>query len=169
MNQRTLKYVLIGSITLNAFLLGVISMHYFSRRGFMHERGRRFGEEAANLQVTGDQRGPRLLRGLVRAAGGPKDPRVQALWSGRRQHLTPVREEMRTARELVLATLEREPFDGQALSQALNDALAAQRRADEIANQGAVELAEKMTPAERASLRHLQRAGYPMRMPTHSN
>jgi uncharacterized membrane protein len=153
MNQRTLSYVLVGSITLNAFLLGVIAMHSASRRGFMHERGERFRNDLSASESIGDQRGPRLLRGLVRAAGGPKDPRVQALWSGHHQQLKPVREEIHASRERVLGALTQEPFDRQVLSQALNDAVAARQRADQLATLGAVELADKLTPAERATLR----------------
>jgi hypothetical protein len=152
-NQRTLNYVLIGSITLNAFLLGIFSMHLFSKRGAVHERGKHWSDRA---EVTGsitDERGPRLLRGLVRAAGGPKDPRVQALFSGHRHHLAPVRKDIEASRERVSEALRREPFDRQALATALNDALAARHKADQLANQGALELAEQLTAAERASLR----------------
>lgn len=155
MNQRTSSYVLIASITLNAFLLGVISMHYFSKRGFMHERGKRSTFDQPAGEAMADQRGPRLLRGLVRAAGGPKDARVQALWSGHRQQLLPLREEINQSRERVLDALTREPFDRAALSEALNQALDAQQRAEQMANQGALDLAEKMTKTERETLRHL--------------
>jgi uncharacterized membrane protein len=153
MNQRTLNYVLIGSITLNAFLLGVMAMHGMSNRGLMHERRRHLGTEMVGAELAGEQRGPRLLRGLVRAAGGPKDPRVQSLWSGHRQQLAPLREQSHLSRERVMDALAQERFDRELLSQALNEALAARNRVDKMANDGVLELAEKMTPAERAKVR----------------
>lgn len=152
MKQRTLNLILVGSITLNAFLLGVIGMHVFSRRGVMHER-KGWGGDSANAESIAEQRGPRLLRGLVRAAGGPQDPRVKALWAGRRQQLGPVREHIDGARQRVEQRLVQEPFDREALRQALAEALAARHRADELANEGVLQLAEQLTPEERAGLR----------------
>lgn len=163
MNQRTLNYLLVGSITLNAFLLGVFSMHYFSKRGMMHERSRRSVDDIGISASIGEERGPRLLRGLVRAAGGPNDPRVQALWSGHRQQLAPLREEINASRDRVRSALGSEPFDDQALRRALDAALAARHRADQMAISGAVELAAKMTPEERAKLRQLSRTKRPGR------
>ncbi len=147
MNQRTLTYVLVGSIALNAFLLGITSMHVFGRRSGFEER-RRGGD--ANNETFGDPRGPRFLRQLVRAAGGPRDPRVRELWSGRRQHLGPLRQELLASSERVLDVMEREPFDREELAKALDAALSARHRADQLANEGALQLAEKLTANERA-------------------
>ena len=146
MNQRTLTYVLVGSIALNAFLLGVTSMHLLSPRSPFEGRGR--GE--ANGATFEAERGPQLLRQLVRAAGGPRDPRVKELWAGHREHLRPVRRDIMASRERVLQALERNPFDRPALAEALDDALQARQRADKLANEGALQLAEKLTSEERA-------------------
>lgn len=151
MKQRTLNLILVGSITLNAFLFGVVGMHLVSKRGVMHER--KGCPDVVAAESIGEQRGPRLLRGLVRAAGGAKDPRVQALWAGRRQQLSPLREQMTGAQQRVEQALVREPFEREALRQALADALAARHRADELANEGVLQLADQLTPAERATLR----------------
>lgn len=148
MKQRTLTYVLVGSLALNVFLLGVTSVHVFSRRHHAEDCRREANASPETLEST---RGPRFLRQMVRAAGGPRDPRVRELWSGHRQHLAPVREQVVSANERVLQALEREPFDRQALAQALTDALNARHRADELANEGALQLAEKLTPEERAN------------------
>lgn len=145
MNQRTLIYTLLGSVALNFFLLGVTSMHWLSRPK-MAERLAPFAHDE-NVQ---EYRGPQFLRALVRAAGGPQDERVKELWSGRRQHLGSIRKEIFTSREHVLDALEREPFDRQAVAKALNTALEARQRAEQLANEGVVDLAEKLTPAERA-------------------
>lgn len=151
MNSPRLVYVLVGSVVLNAFLLGVMSVHFFSRRGNLGGRERAHAEMP--MDAPGEQRGPRLFRELVRAAGGPRDPRVQALWSGQRQHLGAARKAVVESRELVLQALEREPFDAAALDQALQAADQARDQVDRVAKEGALELAGKLTPAERLSLR----------------
>lgn len=151
MNSPRLVYVLVGSVVLNAFLLGVMSVHFFSRRGSLGGRDRVHAEMP--VDAPGEQRGPRLFRDLVRAAGGPRDPRVQALWSGQRGHLGEARKAVFESRELVLQALEREPFDAAALDQALKAADQARERADRVAKEGALELAGKLTPDERRSLR----------------
>lgn len=146
MNQRTLTYWLVGSIALNAFLLGITSMHFLSRRSPFDERGRGDGNGA----TFEGERGPQFLRQLVRAAGGPRDPRVKELWSGHREHLGPARRDIMASRERVLQALESNPFDRPALARALDDALQARHRADKLANEGALQLAEKLTAEERA-------------------
>lgn len=151
MNQRTLLYTLIGSIVLNAFLLGVISVHAFSRRSSFGGHGR-VGPEVTVDAVT-EHRGQRLFRELIRAAGGPSDPRVRALWSGRRQHLGEVRKAVASSREQVLTALEQEPFDRETLARALDAAEKARQRADHVATEGVLDLAATLTLEERKSLR----------------
>lgn len=158
MNQRTLRYTLIGSIVLNAFLLGVISVHAVSRRSSFGWRGR--GVEAT-AGAAGDARGQRLFRELVRAAGGPSDPRVRALWSGQRQHLGEVRGALFSSREKVLAALEQEPFNREALARALEEAEQARQHADHVATEGALDLAAKLTLEERRGLRKTANDGVP--------
>lgn len=150
-NQRVLLYTLVGSVVLNAFLLGVISVHLFSRQS-AGSQGR--GRPAAQIDAMNDHRNQRLFRELVRAAGGPGDPRVRALWSGQRKHLGDVRKAVASARENVLEALEREPFDREALARALNAAEQARQQADHVATEGVLDLAEKLTPEERRTLRN---------------
>lgn len=153
MNQRTLLYTLVGSVILNAFLLGVISVHLFSRRSSFGGRGH--GRPEVAIDGASEHRSPRLFRQLVRAAGGPGDPRVRELWSGRRQHLGEVRAALSSAREEIREVLEQEPFDREALARALNAAQQARQRADQMATEGALDLAEKLTPQERKTLREV--------------
>jgi len=151
-NQRVLLYTLVGSVILNAFLLGVISVHLFSRRQSFESQGH--GRPSAQLDAKSEHRNQRLFRELVRAAGGPSDPRVRALWSGQRKHLGEVRTAVASARENVLEALEREPFDREALAQALDAAEQARQRADHVATEGVLDLAEKLTAEERKTLRN---------------
>lgn len=95
-----------------------------------------------------------MFRELIRAAGGPGDPRVRALWSGRRQHLGDVRKAVASSREQVLAALEQEPFDREALARALEAAEVARQRADHLGNEGVLDLAASLTPEERRGLRN---------------
>lgn len=154
MNQRTLTYVLVGSIALNAFLLGITSVHFWGGRSSSIDcRG-----PDSSRETLDEPRGPRFLRQLVRAAGGPRDPRVRELWSGRRQHLGPVRQELMTSRDQVWEAMAREPFDRDGLANALDAALRARHRADQLANEGALQLAEKLSASERADFARAARA-----------
>jgi uncharacterized membrane protein len=151
-NQRTLLYTLLGSIVLNAFLLGIISVHAFSRRSSFGGRGHVGPDSAAD--AVGERRGQRLFRELVRAAGGPSDPRVRALWSGQRQHLGELHQALSSSREQVLTALEQEPFDREALARALRAAEEARLHADHVATEGVLNLAATLSPAERKTLRN---------------
>ncbi len=150
-NQKKLLYLLIGSLVLNAFLLGVISVHVVSRRAGFGGRGPNRPDVA--MDAMGERGGQRLFRQLVRAAGGPGDPRVRQLWSGRRGHLGEVRKALSASREQVLVALEREPFDKQELERALVAAEQARQRADHVATEGVLDLAAQLTPEERKTLR----------------
>lgn len=157
MNQRTLLFTLVGSIALNTFLLGVLSVHAFSKRSPFGGSSRpadcdgRGGGivEGASLD---NPRGPGLLRDLVRAAGGRHDPRVKELLAGHRQQLGAMHQEVAASRERVLEVLEHEPFDRAALAQSLAHALETRQRVDKLANEGVVELASKLEPPERAQV-----------------
>jgi uncharacterized membrane protein len=93
-----------------------------------------------------------MLRRMVRALGGPDDPRVRQLWQERRPELQRFRQEREQARQAVRAALVREPFEPQALTHALSvlneTNCAAQRRA----STAVVELAEKLSPEQRAAV-----------------
>jgi hypothetical protein len=61
-----------------------------------------------------------------------------------------LRQELLASSERVLDVMEREPFDREELAKALDAALSARHRADQLANEGALQLAEKLTANERA-------------------
>lgn len=148
MKQRTLVSLFLGSLALNIFFLGATSVHIFSRRGFetgpqVHQKGG--GKESPESVFVG----PRLLRELVRAAGGPKDPRVQALWQEHRDQLGPTRHALKESQREIQSALNQEPFDRTTFERALQSALEARHRADSLANEGAVDLAAQLTHAER--------------------
>jgi uncharacterized membrane protein len=170
LGQKRWTVLLYVSLTLNVFLLGVVSVHAFGRgrapRGIhttgkdpgAHDigsehgpmRGRHGGRGAGAMHGPG---GAELMRDVVRVMGGPRDPRVHAVWQARREDQAQLRARMRTARSAAQAALASDPFDQQRFEAALSELHRVTSEGQSRAQASVVELAEKLTPSERAQLR----------------
>lgn len=148
------------SLGLNLFLLGAATVHW-TRRGPPPDRagpgvegepqpGRR--DRAGPGGGRTDDGGPALLREMVRVLGGPGDPRVQRLWSERRQDMRKFRSSMDSARQEVRAALVREPFDQAELEQALGRLHTISSEAQRHSEGAVLALARSLSPEERKKL-----------------
>lgn len=160
--------VLFSSVALNVFLLGVFSVH-LSPWARHHRQDQDFAGPpafggpmgASEMHGPGPMRGPGGLRGaggheivrdLIRVMGGPTDPRVRDLWHSHRGDHAQMRDRMLSARKAVHAAIAAEPFDKQQLETALAQLQTITNDAQRQAQAGAIELAQKLTPEERARL-----------------
>lgn len=169
--SKKLALVLAGSLALNLFLLGAASMHFahHHRTQAPHQRhlerphhpaewqrGAARPPEASRPRAAPRSEGPPhapLLRKLVRAMGGPKDPRARARLVESRTTMQVLREEIRRAQAEVETALSTEPFDRVKLTEALQHLSTQTERAQKNAQRILVELATELTPEERATLR----------------
>ena len=168
--EKRLGIALLVSLVVNAFLLGTITTHF--ARGHRplpaQKRALRTPDVARPPGPLGapgpagfprerrNQRGPvetKLLRDVVQALGGPRDPRVEgALRRGREQRLTHGRQ-MTEAQEAVRAALAAEPFDEERLRGRLAELRATAEAGQREAQEGLVVLARQLRPEERLRLR----------------
>lgn len=147
MNSKKWLYSLLASMGLNLFLLGVLTVHLM-RPGKPHP----VHDGPAGRAALEDAEGPMMLRRMVRTLGGPQDPRVRELWQERRPELQRFRQEREQARQAVRAALAREPFEPEALSRALSVLNETNCSAQRRASTAVVELADKLSPEQRASI-----------------
>jgi len=158
---KRLGIVLFASLLLNAFLLGGLVVHFarghrgppdqrspFATTRDHHRRGPPPGRWAG--------RGPaetQLLRDVVRALGGPRDPRVQAALSDGRPRMSDHRERLARAQAGVRTALAGEPFEAAQLEQALAQLRRATDANQKQAQDTLIALAAQLRADERASLR----------------
>lgn len=148
---RWVHLLLISSIGLNVFLLGMMASRHLDRRGF-RERG---GGPPAQLE----QAGPLFaVRNVVRVMGGRQDARVKAIWDRNRVEMRKRGDRVKLAQVNVLRALAREPFSPQAATDAMARARAETQGVAQLAETSLLDLARALTPEERRTLgRHLEK------------
>jgi uncharacterized membrane protein len=142
---------------LNAFFLGLLVMHHFRHdTGRLWRRGQAMQEfHGPRRGIDGGRSGPAeapLLRELVRAAGGPHDPRIREVLRHGREAMQTHRQRVRTAQESVRTAAARLPYDELALRQALTRLGAEGASAQAEAQQVMLRLAAQLSAEERRRL-----------------
>jgi uncharacterized membrane protein len=136
--SRKMLVVLVGSLALNLIVIGLVAGAAWRIHG-MHWAGR---------GVT-----PNLLG---YASTLPTDRR-KALWNStaeKRQHMRPLRRDLRKAREEAIKALTAEPFDKQRFAAAQTHLLQVDQQAREAVYALYAEIATQMTPEERRAFLH---------------
>jgi uncharacterized membrane protein len=162
--EKRLGIALLVSLVANAFLLGSIATHFARRHHLQaqHHHALRarggppdFGPPG-HLRERWGKRGPaeaKLLRDVVDALGGPRDPRVEGVLAhGRGQRMAHQRR-MTEAQDAVVAALAAEPYDETRLRSRLAELRSAAEVGQQEAQEGLVLLAGQLSPEERRTLR----------------
>lgn len=139
MTPKTFSWILLVSLTGNALLGGWI----IARSTHKHPR------DPSHAGPTQGGGGPQLLRRLVGAAGGPRDPRFGELKGAGRPEFRKIRGAMAAAQARVDSELRTEPFSAERFEEAVRELQALEIQGIAGANELAVQLAPKMTPDER--------------------
>lgn len=156
---------LFASLMLNAFLLGVMATHL--ARGHHGRAGRPPPHFEGGPRGGGERfgrRGPaeaQLLRDVMRASGGPRDPRVREALSQGRRKMAAHRERMEQAENAVRQALSAQPYDESRLTLALGDLRRAAETGQTEAQETLVRLAAQLSQGERAELQGQRSAPAP--------
>lgn len=162
--EKRLTIALLASLVINAFLLGSIATHFVRRHRLPveHHHSLRGPSGPPGFDGAGPardrwgKRGPaeaKLLRDVVDALGGPRDPRVEsALRHAREQRMSHGRR-MVEAQDAVRAALAAEPYDEARLRSSLAELRTLAEAGQKEAQEGLVLLASQLRPEERQSLR----------------
>lgn len=169
MTARTLQRLLVGSLALNLFFVGMGAARWLRPAPELvsgesgvaaapaspsgAERG---APEAAQIGESERSQGPPadlvLLRHIAQTMGGRDDPRVQAVLQSDRAEVRRLRGEIAEHRAQVTETLVAEPFDEAALRDALARLRESTSATAERASSAVLTLTSQMTPAERSRL-----------------
>jgi|GEM_PF-2126897 len=148
---------LVVSLMLNAFFAGSIATHYLrGHRGAAHHRPHGGDDGPGPRGEHGMRQGPpeaRLLRDVVRALGGPRDPRALAALAEGRQKLANHRRRMEEAQTGVRRALAAEPYDEAELAAALAQLRQAAEAGQKDAQETLAGLGRQLTAKERSVLR----------------
>lgn len=163
--EKRLGIALLASLVVNAFLLGSIATH-FARRHHLeaqHHHTLRarggppdFGPSSGHPRERWGKRGPaeaKLLRDVVDALGGPRDPRVEGVLERSRGQRMAHQRRMEEAQDAVIAALAAEPYDETRLRTRLAELRSAAEVGQKEAQEGLVLLAGELRPEERRTLR----------------
>lgn len=146
MKTKTYSLLLLVSLTLNALLGGFIIARAL----------RRHARDEGPTSPMHFSSGPHLLRRLVGAAGGPREPRFREIEGAGPREFRAFRFKMQNAQAQVGEALRAEPFSHERFESAVRALEVVEIEGIRGANELAVELAPKLTPSERAeaSLEH---------------
>jgi uncharacterized membrane protein len=139
-----LRLILLISLALNLFGLGVATAHWVRPRIAPPADGFTAG--------PGEAQGLAMLFRAAEVVGDPNNPRLRQLMDTHRQELTEHRNKVRATQQQVRSSLSAQPYDPQALELALS-ALRDETLSAQSAMHGALlEFARDLTPEQRAKL-----------------
>ncbi|HSC88391.1 MAG TPA: periplasmic heavy metal sensor [Polyangiaceae bacterium] len=167
LSNKVWSVVLVASLGLNLFCLGLFAAHALRRRAHPHAPhehemmaapphgpvgGPHPHAGPRDAGREGEEGGGILLRRLVRAAGGPSDARVRRAWEGSRAALGGARSELASARREVERTLLEEPFQPAHVEEALEKLRRSSAALQAESHRTLTTLAAELTPEERKRL-----------------
>jgi uncharacterized membrane protein len=154
---RAFAVALVVSLMLNAFLAGSIATHYLrGHRDAAHHHQRNGDGGPGPRGERGMRQGPpeaRLLRDVVHALGGPRDPRALTAVAEGRQRMASHRQRLEEAQAGVRRALSAEPYDEAQLTAALAQLREVAAAGQKGAQETLARLGRQLTPQERSVLR----------------